>query len=287
MIWVLYALLSAFFLATNDAISKNALQTENELLVAWVRWGLAIPFVLPLLFFIEIPILDATFWTATIILIPLELIALFLYIRAIKISPLSLTIPFLALTPVFAILTGFLILGEVLSTAGIFGILLVCAGAYTLNISKKKDGLLGPIRAIFQERGSVLMSIVALIYGLGAVLGKVVIMHSSALFVGLFYPCLLGLLTLPIVCVKTGKGITRIFKNKTFILIGALSAVMLIFHFMGLELIDVAYFISVKRLSMLFAIMYGAILFKEERITERLVGSVVMLAGIGIILLFH
>ena len=49
-------------------------------------------------FFIKMPPLDTTFFSATAIAIPIDIIALILYQRAIKISPLSLTLPFLAFT---------------------------------------------------------------------------------------------------------------------------------------------------------------------------------------------
>ncbi|MDY6861527.1 MAG: hypothetical protein SV062_00890 [Thermodesulfobacteriota bacterium] len=101
MSWVISSLLCGFFLAATDAVSKVAVRTSSEYLIAWVRFFYAVPFLIIFLPFIEIPNLDPTFFFVSFLLIPLEITALILYVKAIKISLLSVTIPFLGLTPVF------------------------------------------------------------------------------------------------------------------------------------------------------------------------------------------
>jgi len=44
--------------------------------------------------------------------------------------------------------------------------------------------------------------------------------------------------------------------------------------------------ISVKRCSLLFSVIYGWVLFREIRISERLIGSALMIAGVVAITLF-
>ena len=73
MIWFYLSLATAIALATSDALSKPALQKSDDVIVAWARWGLASPFLLFLLFFIDIPPLDLTFWLV-VIAIPLLVI---------------------------------------------------------------------------------------------------------------------------------------------------------------------------------------------------------------------
>lgn len=186
MLWLLYALLCAFSFATADAFSKKTLETSGAYLIAWVRWAYAFPFLLLTLPFISIPKLDSTFFEVILILLPLEITTAVLYVKAIKISPLSLTIPFLAATPVFTILTSFLILGELPDRSGTLGIILIGIGAYLLNVHTSMAGILEPLRAIRRERGSVLMLIVAFIYSITSNLGKVAIQHSSPAFFALF-----------------------------------------------------------------------------------------------------
>src|SRR3989337_4000616 len=140
--WVFYALITAFSLATADAISKKAMGRSHEYVIAWVREGYALPFLFLAFFFIDIPSLDRTFWLSLLFMIPLEIAAIILYVKAIKLSPLSLTIPFLAISPAFIILIAFILLGALPATSGLLGILLIVIGAYLLNIKTTREDLL-------------------------------------------------------------------------------------------------------------------------------------------------
>ncbi len=96
MNWFIYAFVCALSLATADALSKKALDDNKDpYIVAWVRTGYAAPFIAVIIPFIDIPTLDGVFYMATFAAVPLDIVALLLYMKAIKISPLSLTLPFL------------------------------------------------------------------------------------------------------------------------------------------------------------------------------------------------
>ena len=285
MSWIVYALITAFSIATADAISKKAMIRSHEYVIAWVRQGYTLPFLAVVFFFIEIPPLDNTFWLTLLIAVPLDVTAIILYVKAIRLSPLSLTIPFIALSPMFVIITAFVILGELPDISGLFGILLIVIGAYLLNVRATKHGVLGPIKAIKRERGSVLMIIVALIYSLTSTLGKVAVLHSSPLFFGAFYPFILTIIFTVIVGYK-GHLSGVISRPRIFLGIGFFIAMMMLSHFTAISLTDVAYMISVKRLSLLFSVAYGWILFGERNVAERLIGSILMIAGVVSITLF-
>src|SRR4030042_4598594 len=164
--WVFLALISAFTLATSDALTKKALARSNEYLVAWFRLLFSIPLLLIFWFFIHVPKIDLQFYKAFAFALPLEIIALILYIKALRISPLSLTLPFLSLTPVFLILTSYLIIGEQVSFQGGIGIIFIAVGSYTLNLHEMRRGIFEPFKAISREKGSVFMIGVALIYSI-------------------------------------------------------------------------------------------------------------------------
>lgn len=284
--WIIYALLTAFLFATSDTLTKKALASRDEYFVAWIRLILALPLLIISLAFIEIPPLDRTFWVATVIALPLEIVAIILYTKALKVSPISLTMPFLALTPVFLILVSYLLLGEKISITGGLGIFLIAAGSYMLNIHKAWGSFLEPVKAIFRERGSILMIIVAFIFSITSSLGKMAIEHSSPVFFGSFYFILIAILFTPI-AMKKSKGKVVITKKETipFLSIGITYSLMIIFHMLAMSLTQVAYMISVKRMSVFFSILYGCLIFKEERITERTLGSMVMFTGFLLIIL--
>lgn len=284
--WIIYSLLTAFLLATSDALTKRLLASRDEYFVAWARLLFALPVLLASLIFIEIPHLNKTFWLATLCALPLEISAIILYTKALKVSPLSLTVPFLALTPLFLIFTSYLILGEKVSSSGSIGILLIAAGSYTLNIHKVRQSLIDPIKAIFKEKGSVMMIIVAFIFSITSSLGKMAIENSSPVFFGSFYFLLLTFLFTPIALIKN-KGKIAVTKKDIvhLIPIGITYSLMIIFHMLAMSLVKVAYMISIKRMSLLVSILYGHIIFKEEKIAERVIGGIIMFAGFVLIVL--
>jgi drug/metabolite transporter (DMT)-like permease len=285
MSWLPIAFLTAFSLSTADALSKKALSETDDLVIVWVREGYSLPFLASALLFVDIPHLDATFWVTVLILLPLEVAALILYVKAIRLSPLSLSVPFLALSPVFILFIAFFILGEVPTTGGLVGVFLIALGAYLLNASASRYGLLGPIRAISKEPGSMLMIVVSIIYGITSTLGKVAIEHSNPVFFGFFYPFVLTVV-LTFVVLRRGRLKGVVSRPGTFLPIGFFSAVMVITHFVALGMTQVAYLISIKRTSLVFSVLYGRLLFKEVNIRERLLGAVVMAAGVALIALF-
>ena len=69
-----------------------------------------------------IPSVPPVFWAWIGALVPLEILAMRLYLLAIRDSPLHLTLPYLAFTPVFNVLTGYLVLGESVSSRGLAGL---------------------------------------------------------------------------------------------------------------------------------------------------------------------
>lgn len=286
MNWFWYALLCAFFLATSDVFAKKALKDVDEYAVAWGRIIWSAPFILCFFPFAEVPAITAQFWWILLLLLPIETTALILYTKAIKLSPLSITTPFLGLTPVFLIGTSFLILGELPDRSGFFGIVLVTFGAYMLNIRDAKTGLLGPLRAVVKERGSMLMVFVALLYSITSILGKIASLNSSPLFFSMVYVVVVPLVLFPVVYVHASwKGIRQAFRKPSFILLGFFYGLSILCHMQAIVLTDVPYMISVKRTSLLFSILYGRMVFKEERFFERAGGGLLILAGIAFIIL--
>jgi drug/metabolite transporter (DMT)-like permease len=282
--WLFLAVLAAFSLATADALTKKHFSRLSAYEMGITRLTYTLPWLVIALFFIPWPCLDRTFFLAFGAALPLEVLAFLCYMRAIKISPLSLTLPFLAFTPVFIILTGRLILGETVTGLGIAGILCIVAGAYSLNLSQARTGVLEPFRAIFREPGSVLMLLVSFIYSITSTLGKLAVLHSNPYFFGVSYYMVLALLMLSFLPLAKNARAENLLKNpRAGLMVGTFMAIMVISHMLAISLVEAAYMIAVKRTSLLFGVLYGAWLFREAKITERLAGALIMMVGVLII----
>jgi drug/metabolite transporter (DMT)-like permease len=284
MAWVGYALLSAFCLATADALTKRRLgelqQPGDLYLVAWARLLYATPLLALALLVIPIPPLDATFWRTIALLVPLEFVALVLYVKALRCSPLSLTLPILSFTPVFLLVTSALMLGEVPSTLGIAGVLCVVLGALLLQAQVWREGLWQPLRLMWHERGARYMLGAAFLYSLTSNLGKQVILHSSPVFFAVVYFLILSAAFFPVVLAAVGRRSLSAIWQRDFVPIGAFEALMILAHVLAIVQTNVAYMIAVKRTSMLFGLVYGARWFGERQMVQRLAGMLVMLAGV-------
>ncbi len=286
MLWALYSLLSAFSWATADVFTKKISKADDYILIL-ARFLFATPFVLLLLFFIEIPKLDNIFWFVLSLAIPVEVLAWILYIKAIRISSLSLVTPFLALTPLFLVFTSFVILKELPTPIGFFGIFLVVIGTYTLNLKEYKRGILEPFKAIFKEKGCIYMIIVAFLFSITANLGKILVLKSSPLFFSAIYFPLLVIPFLIIAYFTLREKITQLKSNfRNLFPIGLFFAFMVIFHNFAIQLVIVPYMISIKRTSSIFSVLYGHFIFKEKNIKERLAGAFIMVIGAALIILF-
>ena len=54
---------------------------------------------------------------------------------------------------------------------------------------------------------------------------------------------------------------------------------------LAISLTLVAYVISIKRVSVVFGVLWGHFIFKEGGIKERLIGTSIMVMGVGLITL--
>ncbi len=287
LLWFPITLLCAFSLATSDVLTKRAIAAYgNVYLIAWLRMLLMLPGLTVLLLLAPRPAIGPEFLPSIMLSIPLEIMAIILYFNALKLSPLGLTIPFLALTPLFLLVIPSLLLGERVTAQAGCGVVLIAAGSYALNLHSSRDGLLAPFRAIISEPGARCMIGVALLYSITSVLVKKAISSSSPYFFAGIYPILMFCCLTPLALWKGRNDLKLLFRGglvKAVLFPAAFSLVETVSGIIALGMTNVAYMISVKRLSLLGGVLYGYFLFGEEHLRERLVGAVLMVAGVALI----
>jgi uncharacterized membrane protein len=227
----------------------------------------------------------------------INLVATVLFYRALATTDLSLCIPMLAFTPVFLILTSFLILGELPSPAGVLGILLVTAGAYLLNL-EYRDGkpcnLKSPFESLLTHRGLQTMLLVAFLYSISVNYDKQVVTESDPIFGSAIVLLLLGVAFL-LLAIGTGSGLygsgsepvefSRPSSRQVLIfpVFGFILAFEAITINLAYTMAIVPYVISLKRLSVFFSVLFGGLLLGERQLAGRMTGAVVMIAGAVVI----
>ena len=283
-----FAIVCSFFNAVVDALRKKLVQGSNEYIAFWGLVLFSLPVFLIAVFLTGWPEIGRNFYIVVPIGVVINIVASLMIFKALKVSPLSLTIPFLAFTPVFLILTSFLMLREIPNVYGLIGIILVTLGAYTLNISKAKEGFWEPIKAIKKERGSFYALIVSFIFSIGANIDKIAIKNSSPTAYPLvFYLTILIVMSLIIFSRFKIKDIISATRNnfKLYIAAGVFLGLAIIFQLLSVARILVAYTISIKRAGFIFAVIFGYLFFKEKEFGSRFLGAIVMVIGVLLITL--
>lgn len=287
MAWFPLALLSAFAIATADALTKRHFSNADPWEATCARFVWSGVLMLPWAWLQWQAPSSPWFWPWLIALLPLDLLAVWLYVRAITSAPLSHTLPYLSFSPVFSLGVGWLLLGERPGPAGAAGVALITAGAYLLNgATLSRDGWLSPFRAMVSERGPRLMLLVALIFSVTAVLGKGAVRYMpGAAFAG-FYGVALALVTGGAMLAARRSPLAVLRQRPVGTLaVAAGMATMVVSHFLAIEQVAAAYMIAVKRTSMLFGLLYGAWWFRELDLGRNLAAALLMLGGVALILL--
>lgn len=287
MLWFFLSIMTALAVAVRDVSVKALFSDQTPLEIAALELFWALPVLALCCFFVPVPELDRTFWWTFFISLPLNSVAYVMYMYSIRISPISLTVPFLAFTPVFMVLTGFLFLGETVTLWGGLGILLIVVGSYVLNLDKAKDGYLKPITALLYEKGSWLMFIVAFLFSFAAVLGKLAMLHSSPLFFTFFFflvfnaTLLLGMLMFGVIKVDLFRRC-----RKKGMWLGGLLVTHVSCHGLAIALATAVYMIAIKRSSILFSVILSWIILKEGGIKNRGLGVLCMFGGVVLITVY-
>jgi len=285
--WLFLAFLTALSEALKDVFSKYSLKNSHPLLVAFSMRLFALPFLLPLLLFIDIPGLGANFWPALVVGGSMNILITILYLKAIQHSDLSLTVPMVTFTPLFLLITSPLIVGELPNMTGIAGVLCIVMGSYFLQFQSRSKGFLAPFKSLVSEKGPRLMLLVAFLWSITANIDKVGIQNSSPIFWVISVSSFLFVGMLPLVLWKIPSQLPQI---KTYLPalfpVGLFTALTLIFQMHAIQMTMVAYVISVKRTSALMVVVFGALLFKESGFKNRILAVSLMVMGVILISLF-
>ncbi len=280
--WFLLSFLTAIFRSLNDIAGKYFVKDRDvySIGLSMRLWSSLI--LIPLMLFTDMVNPDKDFYSLLLISGILNSLVTVLYFNSLKKSDISLSMPILTLTPVFMIFTSPFITGEMPSIKGVFGIILIVIGAYSINIDKSKGGLMTPILSLINGKGTRSMLFVALIWSVSAPIDKLGVESSSPLFWGTSVNVFM-VFSIYLFILFTKKDID----NKALKLFwpGIFAALTIITQMTALKLAIVPYVIAIKRTSILFSVIAGIFLFKEKGGVHRLISTFLMVVGVMIILL--
>lgn len=279
--WFLFAVFAAVCQAINQVVVKKYQTKNNYIILASITY-----FTSGLIFLLisiakGIPSLGPDFWKAVILSGGLNIIAAMCFYKSLRLTDLSLAAPMLAFTPVFLTLNGYLILGEKPNAFGYLGIFSVVLGILFMN-SPKASKLFHALRSIKNNKGILLMLLVAFLWSISTPFDKLAVLNSDFIFG-------VACISLFIFIFFTSYAFLRVKTQKlTFykqaltggLFISAINVVGSIFTNLAYLQALAAYVLSVKRLSILFGVLLGVFIFKEPELKKRLTGAVIAVIGV-------
>ncbi|MGB3293241.1 MAG: EamA family transporter [Phormidesmis sp.] len=299
--WLFFASLTAFFEACKDATGKQSLKSLDEYSVLFSFMAVGVVLMLPVIWVTGVPTIQPGFWGALLIGGSLNILAFTLYVRALKLADLSLTVPLVTLTPLFLLATSPLIVQEWPTGADGIGVIFLVVGSYVLNLRPASPlppltpsplrphspippasipPFLTPLLAMLRNPGSRLMLCVAFIWSITSNFDKIGVVNSSPLFwaISLFTVIAGGML--PFVL---RSGLTPLIEQWQLLgITGGFNAIAITFQMVALTTAPVAQVIAVKRMSALLSVLFGHFFFGEKGLQQRLFGAAIMVSGVVI-----
>lgn len=286
MNWFTLALISAVFSAASAISEKKALFSLSAINFSFIVSVITLFFSIP--FFVSI---DYGIITITNILILffktlLGCAAFFCVMQSIKNLEISEALPLLALTPGLVAICGFLFINDQLKFIEWVGIILMMVGTYLLELKKNNNNLLTPFKSLFHLSKYSYVFIALILFTITSLIDRVLLKdyrlppYTFMAFQQLFYAFIFT-----IVILLKNKNIILPFKkiqSDAIIWILLVAIFTVIYRYTQIEatkLAPVALVISVKRLSVLMAILLGGKLFKEESLFRKAIATIIILIG--------
>ncbi len=290
--WIFFSFLAAALETVRDVLGKKSSQKTDEYITAFGIQFFGMLLLIPIILIVGIPEVKPLFWRALVgaaITIPLGNI---LYMRAVKLSPISSVVPMLAFNPFFTAILAFFFEGRLPGLLGWIGLVVVGVGLYSLRLSQDvlQQGWLAPFSKIKDEPGMMAMLGVALVWSVGANIGKILVSNSSPLF-STFVGLAVGSITLFVILALKVK-----FKLKPTIglvkdnlldlgVLGVGASLSNLAMNMALSQGFTPYVIAIKRTNMVFSSIASKIFFKEKLTKNKILGILLMFSGLVLIIL--
>lgn len=288
--WFWLSLFFAIWTSISISIVKRLTKSVNPFLYLVVSLSTSIPFSSILIYLTGgIPHIFPKFYSLEFLDVILDSTAAIASTVAIMISPISLISPISSFNPLFTTIIAWLTLHESPTPLKLLGILTIVFGSYLLNIKDIKSGIFFPFKKLFSHRGVQLYLLAHFLWGITPVIQKQAIGQTqppSPIFTAFFGSILITAVLLPVAILKVKNPIEQLKGTwLIFLAIAPVGALATWAAFTAFTLTNLGEVTSVFKLSVLFTILWGFLFFKEERIWERLLGGVVMIAGTLMLLL--
>lgn len=279
-VWILFAILSGIFVSFREMYIKKFCNQSPEIISFTTRlYGSLIIAVIALQNRIVIKNVPV-FCGITLLTVVITAFTTVVRLKLIKEEDLSLTTPWLGMVPLFMVVWCLVIYRQLPNAVSLFGILLVCIGAFAINF---KGG-------IFKiKKASLLMLLIALLLGLTTSVDKIAIGASSAITYSLLWTILSAAFMYAVAKKKSKKVsiLNRHLMVQAVLWVGEFVFQMLAIQYISREAAGPTYVKTLTMLNIVITTFLGGFLFKEGDKKRRSLSAVLIFAGAVILVLFR
>ncbi len=284
--WIFLCVLSAVFFALNHLVSKEFSKRKATTEFLPLIYLFALVLLLPFISFIE-PIQDFFTFFKIIVFSVSTSLGTFLLFYTYSRTDISTASPLLNLSPVFLVVTSFIILGESLSLPVYFAVFLIVLGGYLITLNNCKD-IFHPFTSI-PKKYFTLILLTIILYSISAPVAKMsleTVGIYSFMFYTIFISCLLWFLIESLVKKHIFfKGLKQHWKLAFYGSFFFVGSELALFLALSLPEVLVSLAIPIRRVSSIFIVIAGGHIFHEGKIKQKLMASSIMLVGVFIIAL--
>jgi drug/metabolite transporter (DMT)-like permease len=290
MTWVFLSITSAIFSAFSAVLEKKVLFKTKAISFCLIFSFLCFFIMLFLFPFNNYDLISLNSFLILFLKAIMAASAFYFIMRGIKSLEISSSLPIMITEPAVVAIFSFIFLKEVLSTFQIIGVVSTLFGTYYLQQIVSKKGLLEPFKTLF-KKGYYNLLIALAFYTTSSILDKYLLtkvkvplddfMLYQHLFIFMFFLVLFFFKRVKTLEIKND------FKNYGF-LIFIISIFTIIYRYALMYSIkmsdNITLPLSLKRLSVLIAIIIGGKMFNEESLKRKIFATLIMIFGAFLII---
>lgn len=285
MDWFSIALISALLSAVAAILQKKILFDIDALDFSFVLSLVNLVLVFTLIGLIDFNSINYTGILILYFKTIIGALAFWCVMLSIKNMEISGALPLMVLTPGIVAIFSYFLLGEVISSIQIIGMLLLLLGTYILEI-KKHDSLLQPFKTFWESKYHHYIIYALILFTISSIIDKVVLRDYKLLPTAfVFFQQIFLAINFTIIIILKSKNPIKLLQEiepRAYLLIIFVSIATLGYRYAQIEafkIAPIALVLSVKRMSVFFASIVGGKIFSENYLLKKGIAIIILLYG--------
>ena len=289
MNWFLFAIISAVFSAAAALFQKKILfnidALDFSLILSFFNVILSIPFLIN----VNYAALSSSNLLVLYLKSILGALAFLCVMLSIKNLEISKALPLLALTPGLVAIFAFVFINDSLSFIQVSAILLLLSGTYILE-ARAGQKLFDPFKVFIKSKNHHYVVFALLLFTTTSIIDRLLLNRYQLppnAFIG--FQHIFFAVNFLIIYLIFKKDLVKVFKlnsNNLWFLIILISILTVVYRYteiLAVKIAPVAMVLSVKRISVFFAVLIGGKIFKEKNLVIKTIATALIIAGIILI----